>query len=364
MEDNNNEIIEEEISDILNSSTAEVENKNKRTPIANGIIVGGIATFIIMCILGERDLIERDSFNILTWILIITGVLTGFYIYYTKANANEKYKENVMPDIIEKVFENSFYNAEKFIDKELYYESGLFEVKDRTNYSGSDYIEYERDEIKTVASKLKVTYTTGSGKSTSHHTQFLGEYFINIFEKEFEDDKLIIEYKERLSSLGKITDFLFYNIFLVFISAVLYIITAIYKLGAIALVGIVIFIVFVNIKKYMDLSNLDELRKFGEKYGKEFSNMFLMIGSYVIADKILTEDLTKALIEAKKYKGVKTNISIRNNIVYIAFETGRELFASGLFDDNKEKYEKDYYLIKEIRKVNDIIADKVLKALK
>jgi hypothetical protein len=62
-------------------------------------------------------------------------------------------------------------------------------------------------------------------------------------------------------------------------------------------------------------------------------------------------------------EGLHLNILIKKNIVYIAFETGRELFASGLFDDNKEKYEKDYHLIKEIRKVNDIIADKVLKAL-
>lgn len=348
MENKDNE--KAKIKRILRNREAEVEKENNKkiNLIASGITIGILVVVMIICImyiLGENSIV-KDSFNKSIWILIIIVGVTISYILSWKASFSEKYKKIVIPDIIKNIMGDYYYVKGKFIDKELYYESGLFKREDGTHYTGSYYREYEKDTVSTVASILQVTYFGGKWNIK----QFSGEYFINIFEEYFEE-KLTIKCHKKISR-KKI------NIPLIIISGIL--------LLALGIIGLSIIIVYFVLKiiTYIVVYEPDNLRKFSYKYGKEFGDLFIVQGSYSIADKILTSDVTNILIDFYKSSGVETNISIKNNILYIAYDTGKDLFRLGLFDDKKEKYSKDYELMKDIKKVNDCIVDKVSEILK
>lgn len=321
------------INKILN--VRETQEDEKSIVIANGIIIGGTVTFIMACIIGGTEFIRGDLFYIFIFGFIAIESLTILYICKKKTLVNKKYKEIVMPDIIENIIGDCYYDKDKFIAKELYYESGLYGKKDRTDYTGSDYIKYDRNKIKTVASKLKVTYITGDGRSAIKHTQFKGEYFINIFEKKLKYEKISVEFNGKISMLDRIKKFILMNIVLITLVGIPSILTVV-KFGIITLIIGMFLISFFNYHMYMEMRNLDILKKYGERYGEEFSNLFLMQGSYIIGDKILTNDLIKILIDFKKKLGIKISISIRNNIVYIVFGTRRDLFNTKIFNNNKK----------------------------
>lgn len=270
-----------------------------------------------------------------------------------------------MPDMMQDMVENIIYDKDKFIDKEMYYESELFEEKKRTTYTGSDYLEYKSGKVNTAASNLKVQYVTGSGKSTKRQTQFLGVYFVNRFEKNNGDKKLIIKFDIKMSMLDRIKNIILVNIlmYIPLAGLILYIVAGL-KIDLIIPATILsVVLIFINYKDYKKELELYKIREMGERYGKEFNDLFLVEGSYDIADKILTDEIKNILIEFEEYSEVETNISIKNNIMYIAYNTGIELFRAGLFDNNEEKYSQDFELMKDIKKVNDYIVDKVSKIL-
>lgn len=188
-----------EINEILNRRDAEYENNKKKTPFANGIIAGGIVTFIIMCILLEKNIMENNVFNNIKMGLIIIGWTAILYIYQKKIKANEKYRDIVTFDIMRDIFKNCSYSSAGFIDDSLYYESDLFRKKEETVYTGSDYIEYKKMEVTIVLSFLKVKYNIRNKYRRKYETQFKGNLFINIFEKQLDYKKIMIELKKCLN---------------------------------------------------------------------------------------------------------------------------------------------------------------------
>ncbi len=53
--------------------------------------------------------------------------------------------------------------------------------------------------------------------------------------------------------------------------------------------------------------------------------------------------------------------SIKNGILYVAFNIKKELFNAEIFEDNARVYKRDYYTIKMLKNVNSYIVEKVLQ---
>lgn len=291
----------EEIESVINSGTVrEIEDK-KTIGIAYTIIWLLLSSFVMLLIWQERNRTVKEMFNPICWTLIAIGAPTIIYTYRKKDSINRKYKEAVMPVIIENIFGKCNYELNKFIDKELYYESRLFEIKERTTYCGSEFIEYETYKIVTTVSRLKVNFFRGYGKNRTRHTQFIGEYFINEYKNSFEDGEVIIKFnkiflKKELLSLKSILIFILATpLFILFITE--------FKKDFF-IIAIMIFIL-IKLKNYEAIPIIGKLIKQEEKSGKEFSNFFLVEGNDSLAEKILNQDVREMLIELKKMMELK-----------------------------------------------------------
>lgn len=274
----------------------------------------------------------------------IGGLVTFFAVIAILGNIYDKintiFKRDYIDNLVNAIFGESKYVPAEKINMEDFYKSDLFERKDKTTYSGNDYVKLKYKDKEIEYSELNVSYKTGAGKNKSHHTQFKGMMFKIVGEKEVKSN---IKFKISEKFNPKKLSFWTKNGMFSFVSAG--VVTSIYSNsnfevamfgGAFALSFIIISIIAYFIKS----GNTGE-------------------AELEIVKNILGEELTEEADKFCKEEITSLKVSANGNAVYIFVDASKDLFEAKLFGNEKKRLKRDYGKLKKVYDFVYRISDKI-----
>ncbi len=350
-----------ELAEILKNKSENVINAEKSRKWLL-LIYGVIMAFILLsfvCIVKEIISTGEEITNIIVIGFIISVITTIIFFVLINKKLNkitEIIKNEIVYIIIEKIYGNCKYYADKKIEKEDYYRSGIFEEELNTIYIGNDLVEYEEGGIITRTSELDVSYHTGSGKNRRYYNQFKGVYFVNEIEN-MSGNEMLIKYKEKRINVicGKIYGVIFL-LAIIFIPVLQYNFNIVMMIPSIIVIGFILFVVFLAKKR----KNKEKLEiTIDERLNREF----YITGNNSFACKVFNYELIEEMLKFRKESKIDLNISIRDNKIYIVFITNRDMFELKFFTGFDRDFLNNYIILKKCMELNKLICEEVVKQL-
>lgn len=179
--------------DELEKQREEVLNKAKVVFISLLFLFGIIFFYLLFR--------SESSYGIISLFLLILLFISSVFIYlYFQSRWAYFYKSKFVGHIVKRLFPDLNYFPDKFIPKDLYFKSRLFEnapFPDR--YIGKDLLQGKIGQVSFMASYIHTEYETEHGddehKKTSYHTIFRGIFIIADFPKSFSSTTVVLPNK-------------------------------------------------------------------------------------------------------------------------------------------------------------------------
>lgn len=252
-------------------------------------------------------------------------------------NINKIIKDGIVLQLFQNIFGECKYNSATYIMPADFYASGLFKDMPKTTYNGNDYIEIEKNGVKTKMSELSVTYETGSGKSRTVHNQFKGVIFINEFNSWNQEAFFVA----KLNKIENVVNGLIIGgtllIGLIFISKVFFII------------GIIVILLIIY-KKREGIKETEDRVMVNSQFDKEY----IVKGNSEFIGESFPENCYADIEELKKRYNTEVEFSYKNGVLYVAFSTKSDMFETTLKGFDK-KYLEHYKILKKCVELNEKI---------
>ncbi len=282
-------------------------------------------------------------------VILIIVCLICYYAVKKKISDSLEQINKVMKDgIVFQLFQNIFgeckYNSNSYIMPADFYDSGLFKDMPRTTYNGNDYIEIEKDGIKTKLSELSVTYETGSGKSRTTHTQFKGVFFINEFSSLNQKENFVAKIYQK-SSFAEAS---------IIIAVVLLLLAFLGKVFL--MVGIIAAVFLLILKKNNEQKELENRVTINEDFDKKYA----VKGDSEFIKESFPVNCYDDIFELKEKYKTNVEFAYINGVLYMAFSTNEDMFETTLKGFDK-KYMEHYKILKKCVELNEKVCYGLIK---
>lgn len=234
--------------------------------------------------------------------LFVKGISERFYV---------KYKEVVMPELLNYSGVETSYNGEEKLSKQEFLDSALYHPHRISRFSGSDLVEGKLGQTSFKFSHLEVTEIRRSGSGSKSKTEivelFKGLFYVSSFNKIFEGNTIVMPDVARElfgEALGE-------------------------KLNKLGLTG------------YKDV-------KFEQLENREFEKYFTVYASDPVeARYILSPALMERIVRLREELDMDFHLSFKQNKMYLALETPKDLFGPDLFTSINN--------LKRVEEINDFL---------
>lgn len=321
------------------------------------MVLSILASFVYMVKKRIANGEEIANIIIIGCIVLIIGTIIFFVLIDNRLNKiTGVIKNEIVSIIIDRVYGDCKYYADKKIEKEDYYGSGIFEEKLNTKYIGNDLVEYGEDENITRVSELNVSYHTGNGKSRRDYNQFKGVYFVNEIEN-MSGNEMLIKCKEKRTNniIGKI----FVGLFL---AGIILMPGLQCNFNILSMIPSIIVVSFVLVLLLI-VKNKKRKEKLEITIDERLNREFYVTGNNNFACKVFNHELIEEILKFREDLKIELSMSIRDNKIYTAFHTNVDMFELNFFTGFDKEYLDNYIVLKKCMELNKLICKEVINQL-
>lgn len=251
-------------------------------------------------------------------------------------NINKVIKDGIVLQLFQNIVGECQYEPEAYIMPADFYASGLFKDMPKTIHEGNDYLEIEKNGVKTKISELSVTYETGSGKSRTVHNQFKGVFFVNEFNSWNQQEYFVAKVYKKVNLVKTII-----------ISAIVLFLIMLFS-RVLLFIGIIVVAALISSIKNREKKELQNRiltnHLFDEKY--------IVKGNSEFIAKSFPANCYADIEELKKRYNTEVEFSYKKGVLYSAFSTKCDMFETTLKGFDK-KYLEHYKILKKCVELNE-----------